>query len=107
MVEADFSGNFVNAENTQENDIIEIIGEGEYEENESRTGTKYRSLNIPVKVNGGRELIFTPSMDCGKKLVLAWGKETKGWIGKKGKAKIYNYKSYGITKQGVEIEPLI
>ena len=84
MVEADFSGNYVNPENTKNGDIMEIIGEGDYEEKEARDGKKYKALNIPVRVND-RELIFSPNMDCGKALVKAWGKETKDWIGKKVK----------------------
>ena len=107
MVEADFSGNFVNDENAKEGDVLEIIGEGEYEEKEnSTTGKKFRVLNIPCKINGGRDLIFTPSIDCGKRLVAAWGKETKAWIGKKGQVKHYRYKAFGETKTGVEIEPI-
>ena len=107
MVEADFSGNFVNPENTKEGDILEILGEGAYEEKENAvTKKKYRMLNIPVSVNGGRELTFTPSMDCGKRLVKAWGKDTKDWVGKKGQAIIVNYKSFGQTKQAIEINPI-
>ena len=106
MVEADFSGSYVNAENVHEGDIIEIAGEGENEQKESVGGRKYVQLFVPVRVNG-KELIYTPSMECGRKVVSIWGKETKNWLGKKGKAYYIHYKSYGQAKKAVDIEPII
>ena len=98
--------NFVNADNANEGDILLITGEGEYEDKtNATTQKKFRVLNIPCKINDGRELTFTPSIDCGKKLVAAWGKETKEWIDKTGKVIHVKYKAFGETKTGVEIEP--
>lgn len=106
MVVADFSGNFLNAENCKQGDVVEIAGEGAYEERVNpQTQKKFRVLNVPVLL-GGRELIFTPSFDNGRRLVQSWGAETKGWIGKKATVQIVHYKSFGQTKQAVELSPI-
>lgn len=101
MVEADFSGDYINTENTQEADILEIIGEGSFNEIE-KDGKIRKILNIPVRVNG-KEKIYSPSRESGKKLVKAWGSDTKNWINKKVQAHVVNYKSFGETKQAIEV----
>ena len=105
MVIADFSGKYTSAENCKENDIGEVIGEGNLEEKKSFSGEIYMQLNMDVKING-KKLIHSPRFAEGIKLVSVWGKETKAWIGKKFKCHVVNYKSMGQTKQCIEIEPL-
>jgi len=101
MVETDFSGNFVNAENTKDGDVMEMLDEGKFEEKDWG-----KILNINVEVNGLKK-IYSPSRDTGKRFQKAWGRDSKNWIGKKAKAFIVNYKSFGNTKQAVEFEPII
>ena len=104
-MKVDFSGNYTNAENCHENDIGVILSEGEAEEKESFKGDAYTAYNFDVEVNG-KKLIHSPRMAEGKKLVAAWGSETKDWVGKKFKTHIINYKAMGQTKTCVEIEPV-
>ena len=104
-MKVDFSGNYTNAENCQENDIGTILSEGDYEEKENFKGEKYKQLNLDVEING-KKLIHSPRMQEGKKLVAAWGNDTINWIGKKFKCHIVNYKAMGQTKSCVEIEPI-
>tara|TARA_Y100000310_G_C20517210_1_gene731787 strand:+ start:582 stop:959 length:378 start_codon:yes stop_codon:yes gene_type:complete len=100
MVEADFSGNFLNTENAKEGDVIEITGEGSYEDKDWG-----KVLNVPVKCNE-LEKIYSPSRETGKKFIAAWGSNTTEWIGKKASVKHVNYKSFGESKIGLECEPV-
>jgi hypothetical protein len=105
MVIADFSGDYVNAENTAENDILTICGPSEYVGIE-KDGKKRLVLNVPVSINGLNKT-YSPSKETGKKMVSAWGVETSDWIGKKLTAKHVEYESFGETKTGIECVPLI
>ena len=104
MVETDFSGDYLNNENAKQGDLVEVTGEGEYIEKEFENRKKL-ILNIPVLVNG-RVKTYSPSVSNGKVLVKAWGSDTKHWIGKKAYANVVNYKSFGQTKQTIELTPL-
>ncbi len=104
MVIADFSGDFLNCENTNDKDIAEIIGEGENAEIEFKDRKK-TVLNIPVSCNG-RKKIFTPSAETGKKFVKEWGNNTSNWIGKKFQINHVMYKSFGETKKKIEGDPI-
>jgi hypothetical protein len=106
MVEADFSGDYVNAENTQEGDILTIVGEATYAKIANRASGAVRDvLNVPIE-NNGKKKIYTPSMETGKRLIKAFGKETSAWVGKKLQAHIVNYKSFGVTKQTIDCTTL-
>jgi hypothetical protein len=106
MVEADFSGDYVNADNTNEGDILTIVGEADYATITHRASGKTKDvLNIPVE-NNGKKKIYTPSMETGKMLIKTFGKETKEWVGKKLQAHIVNYKAFGVTKKAVDCTPL-
>ena len=104
MVETDFSGDYLNIENAKEGDIIEVTGEGSYIEREFN-GKLKQILTIPIKVNG-KAKIYTPSISNGKQLVKAWGSDTKTWVGQEAKCIVIHYKSFGQTKQALEIVPL-
>ena len=105
MVIADFSGNYTNPDNCKENEIGVVVGEGAIEEKENFKGEKYNQLNVDVEVSG-KKLVHSPSMNEGKELVRAWGKETKAWVGKKFKCQVINYKFQGQTKQKIELVPI-
>lgn len=104
-MEVDFSGNYTNPENCQEGDLGVILSEGKMEEAKSFAGQDYKKLNLDVEVNG-KKLIHSPGMQEGKKLVNAWGSETKKWISKKFVCHLVRYVSQGQTKQKIEIEPI-
>lgn len=106
MVDADFSGNFTNPLNCRNEDIGIVLNEGAYEEKTNLRGQKYKQLNIGVEVNG-KQLIHSPRMAEGQRLVKAWGKDTKAWIGKKFKCKIITAFSLGKETEQVRLEPLI
>jgi len=96
MVIADFSGSYLNNDTAKENDVCTIIGEGAYREH-NYEGKITKSLDIPVR-NGIKELIYTPKMDAGKKLVKAFGSDTLKWVNKQFKVHIVRTKSFGAVK---------
>ena len=93
MTETDFSGVYLNADNAKQGDIVEIIGEGEYEKKE-RDGKSITIFNMPVRING-KDKIYSPGMESGKRLQKAFGNDSKNWVGKKFAVQIVNYKSFG------------
>ena len=104
MVEADFSGDYLNADNTLDGDEIVVKGEGEFNTLD-RDGKTKELLNIPVEVKG-KTKTWTPLTQDGKDWVSKFGKDTKAWIGHIGKVSHVKYKSYGQTKIGIEVKPL-
>ena len=104
-MEVDFSGSYVNADNSKDKDIAEIIGEGTQETKKSVKGNEYTATTIPIKLNG-KQLLMDLSMNTGKSFVKAWNKETKNWIGKKIQIHHVNYLSYGQTKVKIEATPI-
>lgn len=99
-------GEYLNAETSADGDIAEFTGEGEKGEIE-RDGKKKVVDNIPIKVNGKKELIFSPGKKATKSLVAAWGKETKNWIGKKFTIRHKEIESFGKEMTVVRPEPII
>jgi hypothetical protein len=104
MVEADFTGNFVNENTCQENDVGIVLSEGEYENKVSMKGKPYQQLNIDVEVNG-KKLIHSLRIMEGRKLVAIWGKDTKKWIGKKFICHLIRQQVGKEIKNYIEIEP--
>ena len=109
MAEADFSGDYVNADNTSKGDILHIVGIPVYANIEIKQkdgSTKVRRV-VNMKINnGGIEKTYTPDPESGKKMVKAWGKEMDTWVDKKLVADVVSYKSFGQTKQTIETAPL-
>lgn len=102
MVTADFSGNFLNVENSHDNDIGVILTEGKYEEKKNFKGETYTQLVLDIEVNG-KKLTHNPKTLEGKELVAKWGKDTKNWIGKKFSVVHYNTISMGKPKKVAQI----
>lgn len=75
---ADFSGDFLNYDGTQDGDIITILDEGK---NEYSDVLKKDLFNITVEHNGKKK-IYSPTNKVGRNLQEAFGKDTKSWIGK-------------------------
>ena len=110
MTEADFSGDFLNAENTKDKDLIEITGEGDYTTKEGeKNGKKYKftKLQIPVKLPNGKMKLYEPDKETGNKFVKLWGTNTNKWVGQKFTVITINSLSYGVTKVMIRGEPLV
>ena len=105
MVIADFSGKYLNIDTVKEGDRVQIVGEGAYFDKDFE-GKKSRQLDIPVR-NGLKELIYSPKMDAGKKLVKAFGEDTADWVGREFVVHIVRSKSYGMVKEIIDIEPVL
>ena len=105
MVEADFSGSFLNADNAQDGDIITIIGKASIQEKTGQTG-KYISTDIPIEINK-KPKTYSPSRESGQRMVESWGKEMDAWVGKQAKMKHVLKSVAGVTKTYIEAYPLI
>lgn len=75
----DFSGDFISAKSIKDGDIIEIISEGAIEYSDA---LKKDCFNIKVKLNE-KVKTWSPNNKHGKMLQMAFGLDTKEWIGKK------------------------
>lgn len=106
MVEVDFSGNFLNAENCKANDIGVIIDEGKLKER-SNNGNTWNQLTVTVEIN---EKQFSHSFRSqeGKRFQETFGNDTQAWVGKKFAVVFIPYvdkNDNNKIKQGVEIVP--
>ncbi len=81
MVKAEFGGDYVCVDSTQDGDIGVIIGKPEFGELTFQGKTK-QVTNIPVEINN-KKLTYTPTNKTGKTLVKAWGDEMDTWVGMK------------------------
>ena len=109
MAEADFSGDYINADNTHKNDILEIVDKPIYADIKlkQKDGSEKIKKVVNIKVsNNGKTKIYTPSSESGKRMVKAWGSEMDNWVGMKLVADEVSYKSFGETKTMIETTPL-
>ena len=104
MVEADFSGSFLNSDNAPEGSKIVIVGKATIEEKKGPTGT-YLATNIPVEINKVAK-VYTPSRESGLRFIEAWGKEMDAWIGKVATIKHVLKQVKGVTKKYIEAYPV-
>ena len=102
MVDTGELDNYLNDQSAQDGDMIEILGEGNFNEKENpTTHQKYKSLDLPVKLNGQRTLVYSPNTDAIKVFQGKFGKDTKSWVGCKFAVKIYPKTAYGQTKNAI------
>lgn len=106
MVLTDFSGNFWNGENVENNAIGTILDEGSYEEKKNTAGDSYVIFNITVECNGKKKQ-YSPSRETGMALQKAFGSDSKDWIGKKIQFEHVKTASFGKTKIRLDAKPLI
>ncbi len=104
MVEADFSGNFLNSDNAADEAEIVITAKPTVEEKEGEFG-KYDVTNIPVEIDGKAKM-YSPSRESGNKMVAVWGKEMDSWVGKKATVKHVLKQVKGETKTYIEVYPV-
>ena len=101
MVDTGELESYLNDKSCSENDVVEILNEGEIEQKEDpNTHRKYRILKIPVKTNN-KELLYSPNSDAIDVLNNAFGTDTKKWIGHKFSVKFYPKTSFGVTKTAI------
>ena len=87
-------GDYLNAKNCSDGDIVEVIGEGIIGSIE-KNGKSKKVLNLPVS-NNGHEFIYTPGFKSLKALQTIFnGVETKAWKGKKFQVQIREIESFG------------
>ena len=106
MVNVDFSGNFLNPENSKDNDLGVVIGEGKYEKKKNFKGEEYNQFVMDIEVNQ-KKMTHNPKTLEGKELVKAWGLDTKQWVGKTFSVKHYNQLIMGKPTVRVQIVPVI
>lgn len=75
---ADFSGDYLNYNGTNDGDEFVISGEGKVEYNET---LKKDMFNMPVQHNG-KTKTWSPNNKQGQQMQDAYGMDTKDWIGK-------------------------
>ena len=109
-MEFDFSGTFVNTENTKNGDVLTIAAHPIPQEKESASEMvmsegvmkkkKYMVLNMEVDYDGKRKT-YTPDSKTGLRFQAAWGKDCSKWVGKQFTAKIEQYRAFGSDKTRV------
>ena len=105
-MEVDFSGDYLNAQNTQPDDIITITGEGKLETRKISNEDKLM-LDLPVECCG-KPKTYSPFDKEGQILVDAFGSDTKNWVGKQFKVIHVNYQGFGgVVKQKIVPEPIV
>ena len=108
MVDTGELEGFLNEKSCKEADIVEILEEGVIQHKEDPlTKRKYRVLNIPIKLNGSLELIYSPNKDAVAVFTKAWGSDTKAWLGRKFQIKFYPKTSFGVTKTTILPNPIV
>ncbi len=78
-------GKYLTSKVLKDGDVIEIISEGEWGESSkfmNQDGTPKKELVFEVKFNGD-DYSFRMNATNRNTLVLAFGRDTKKWIGKK------------------------
>jgi hypothetical protein len=114
--EFDFSGTYVNIENTQDEDILTIVAKPVPEEKQSPTEKvlingvlkprTYQVLNVLIENNSAQK-IYTIDNKTGVRFQEAWGRKISLWVGKQFRAKKENYKAFGSEKVRIAGYPLI
>ena len=77
---------YLSASSTQTGDIVTIADEGIEAEIKQKDGTMKKVYNFKVVCND-KEYIYTPTIKTLKLFVMAWGKSSQAWIGKKFQVK--------------------
>lgn len=105
MVEVDFSGNFLNADNVKPKDKGVFIDEGELRER-TKSGSTWKQLVIGVEFAEKKYSHSFKSAE-GKRFQELYGKDTKAWIGKLCEVVHIPYvDNEKKIRQGVELIPV-
>lgn len=115
MVEQDYSGNFVNDQNTTDNQIVTIVSDVTSEQKENQTKkvikngilvpSTYLAHSVEVDIGSGTKT-FNIGSQTGIRFQMSFGKDSSKWIGRKFKIKFEPYMSYGKQKIGIAGYPL-
>ena len=104
MVEADFSGNFLNAENCPNDTDVIIKSKPALEKKEGQFGD-HMETTMEVEFDG-KTKIYSPSRESGNKMVKSWGSEMDDWLGKSMTIKHVLKQIKGETKNVIECYPV-
>lgn len=106
MVEVDFSGNYLNADNCKVSDVGVFIDEGEMKPR-TMNGKTWEQLSITVQV-AEKEYSHSFRSAEGRRFQDTYGKDTKLWIGKKFSVVFIPWvdkNDNNVIKQNVELIP--
>jgi len=103
MVITDFSGTYINPENTSENDLGVIVSAGRFEQKKTAEGKSFRIFVLDIEKEG-RTLEYSPPIMTGKRLQKAYGMDSIGWLGKKVSFKLEKNNK---NKMEVQAYPLL
>ena len=107
MVDTGELESYLNDKSAKKGDIVEIIGEGNLEEKEDPNNhRKYKVLNLPVKLNSTKDLIWSPAKLATAAMQKLHGKDTKTWVGKKFQVELVKMAIKGEMKDIVFPVPL-
>ena len=105
MVEADFSGNYLNSDNAIDDSLWVIVSKPKVEEKTGEYGT-YNETTMDVE-SEGKKKIYAPSRESGNKMVVSWGKEMDNWLSKKFNIRHVLKQVKGETKTYIEAYPVV
>jgi hypothetical protein len=102
MVDTAELENYLNEKSAKEGDMVYIISGGILESKEDpQTHRKYKVLNLPVRLMGTRELIYTPDKKAIEVLSEEFGSDSENWKGKEFKIKFYPKTVFGQEKTAI------
>jgi hypothetical protein len=81
MVKTDFSGNYVNLENTPHDSKAIIVSSGSYEDKKTANGKSWKAFTLNID-NGNKVLEYTVDDSTGLRFQKEWGTESNSWLGK-------------------------
>ena len=97
-------GNFVIPKvDVQDGDLITILDEGKY--NKLPQDPSREVLTFKVKVPSGDEKYLSMNATSQKEMLIAWGDDSKNWVGKECLVEIIRQKVFDKTKDVIFLHP--
>jgi len=81
------TGNFLRPDDVKDNDVLEILGPGEWVSAKD-SGLSKDVFRMPVKLPDGTEKLWTVNTTTIRNLTQAYGDETEAWVGKKVRVEV-------------------
>lgn len=101
----DTGGDFLKADDLKGGEVITILDEGTKAEIQVTEGKTRQVTNFIVDVEG-KEKTYTPNIFALRKLVEAWGDETKKWVNQQFEVEIVNILVAGQKRKTIEPIPI-
>jgi hypothetical protein len=90
-------GEWLRPSDLRDGDILTIADEGTVRGAES-TPFGREVFEIRVRLPGGEEKVWTMNLTTQRRLIDAWGKDTRSWVGRKVKVQLQQQNVRGIVK---------